>query len=140
LDTPPNAARSSSNMKIHKHTDSDFDSIVSTLVNRAEVDFTNHDETVRKILEGVRLKGDSALLEYTHRFDRHDFSLEKLRVTPEEFADAYNKVRPEQVNALKLAAENIIGANYSAPRNCRDLCSGRKSILSFFRIDERHTG
>jgi histidinol dehydrogenase len=94
-------------MKIYKHTDNDFDSIVEALVNRANVDFMNHDEAVRSILQDVRLKGDSALLEYTHRFDRHDLPLEGLRVTPEEFAQAYSKVKPEQVDALKLAAENI---------------------------------
>ena len=94
-------------MKIYKYTDRDFDSIVSALVNRADVDFMNHDETVRSILQDVREKGDSAVLKYTHRFDRHDLPLEGLRVTPEEFADAYSKVQPEQIDALKLAAENI---------------------------------
>lgn len=94
-------------MKIYKYTDSDFDSIVDALVNRANVNFMSHDETVRNILQDVRQKGDSALLEYTHRFDRHDLPLERLLVTPEEFAEAYTKVKPEQVDALKLAAENI---------------------------------
>ncbi len=94
-------------MKIYKYTDSDFDSIVDALVNRANVDLVNHDETVRNILQDVRQKGDSALLEYTHRFDRHELPLEDLRVTPEEFAQAYSKVKPEQVDALKLAAQNI---------------------------------
>ncbi|MCH8313306.1 MAG: histidinol dehydrogenase, partial [Nitrospinae bacterium] len=94
-------------MKIYKYTDSDFDSIVDALVNRANENFMSHDETVRDILQDVRQKGDSALLEYTHRFDRHDLPLERLLVTPEEFAEAYTKVKPEQVDALKLAAENI---------------------------------
>jgi len=94
-------------MKIYKYTDSDFDSIVDALVNRANVNFMSHDETVRDILQDVRQKGDSALLEHTHRFDRHDLPLERLLVTPEEFAQAYTKVKPEQVDALKLAAENI---------------------------------
>ena len=94
-------------MKIYKYTDRDFDAIVSALVNRADVDFMNHDETVRSILQDVREKGDSAVLKYTHRFDCHDLPLEGLRVTPEEFADAYSKVQPEQIDALKLAAENI---------------------------------
>ncbi len=94
-------------MKIYKYTDSDFDSIVDALVNRADVDFMNHDETVRNILQDVRLKGDSAVLEYTHRFDRHEMSLEQLRVMPDEIKQAYDRVRPEQIDALKLAANNI---------------------------------
>ena len=94
-------------MKIYKYTDNDFDSIVEALVNRANGNFLSHDETVRSILEDVRQKGDTALLEYTHRFDRHELPLEDLCVTPEEFAEAYDKVKPEQIDALKLAAENI---------------------------------
>ncbi len=94
-------------MKIYKYTDSDFDAIVDALVNRANVDFMNHDETVRDILQDVREKGDSALLEYTHRFDRHKIPLEQFRVTPEEIEQAYSRVKPEEVDALKLAAENI---------------------------------
>ena len=81
-------------MKIYKYTDSDFDSIVEALVNRANVDFMSHDQTVRNILQEVKQKGDEALLEYTHRFDRHNLPLEGLLVTPEEFAEAYTKVKP----------------------------------------------
>jgi histidinol dehydrogenase len=94
-------------MKIYKHTDSDFDSVVSTLVNRADVDFMNHDETVRNILQDVRERGDSAVLEYTHRFDRHEMTLDELRVTADEIKQAYAQVKPEQIDALKLAADNI---------------------------------
>ncbi len=94
-------------MKIYKYTDSDFDSIVEALVNRADVDFMNHDETVRNILQDVRQNGDSAVLEYTHRFDRHEMPLEQLRVTADEIKQAYAKVKPEQIDALKLAAKNI---------------------------------
>jgi histidinol dehydrogenase len=94
-------------MKINKHTDSDFDSVVSALVNRADVDFMNHDETVRNILQDVRERGDSAVLEYTHRFDRHEMALDELRVTADEIRQAYAQVKPEQIDALKLAADNI---------------------------------
>ncbi|VAX31070.1 Histidinol dehydrogenase, partial [hydrothermal vent metagenome] len=94
-------------MKIYKYTDNDYASVVSALVNRADVDFMSHDETVRDILQAVRAKGDSAVLEYTHRFDRHKLPLEQLCVTPDEISQAYKKVKPEQIDALKLAAENI---------------------------------
>lgn len=94
-------------MKIYKHTDSDYDSIVSVLVNRADVDFMNHDETVRNILQDVRERGDSAVLEYTHRFDRHEIPLDELRVTAAEIKQAYTQVEQKQIDALKLAADNI---------------------------------
>ena len=49
-------------MKIYKFTDADYIAVVDALVNRANVNFMSHDETVRNILQDVRQKGDSALL------------------------------------------------------------------------------
>ena len=94
-------------MKIYKYTDADFDAAVDALVNRSDVNFMSHDDTVRNILQDVRQKGDEALLEYTRRFDHYDVPVEDLRVTPEEIQQAYRQVKPEQVDALKLAAGNI---------------------------------
>jgi len=94
-------------MKVYKYTDTDFDAVVDALVNRSDVNFMSHDETVRNILQDVRQKGDSALLEYTHRFDQHDLPMDRLQVTPEEIQQAYSQVKPEQIDALKLAAKNI---------------------------------
>ena len=94
-------------MKIYKFTDADYIAVVDALVNRANVNFMSHDETVRNILQDVRQKGDSALLEYTHRFDQHDLPMDRLQVTPEEIQQAYSQVKPEQIDALRLAAKNI---------------------------------
>jgi histidinol dehydrogenase len=94
-------------MKIYQYTDAEYDAVVDALVNRSDVNFMSHDETVRTILQDVKQKGDQALLEYTHRFDRHDLPIDRLRVTPEEIQQAYSQVTPEQVDALKLAAGNI---------------------------------
>ena len=71
------------------------------------MDLFTHDETVRKILQDVKERGDAALLEYTHRFDRHTLSMEQLRVTPDEIRQAYDDVTEEELAALKEAAERI---------------------------------
>jgi histidinol dehydrogenase len=94
-------------MKIYKYTDADYAAVVDALVNRSDVNFMSHDETVRNILQDVRQKGDEAVLEYTHRFDQHDLPVDRLQVTPEEIQQAYSQVKPEQIEALKLAARNI---------------------------------
>jgi len=94
-------------MKVCKYTDSDFASQVDALVNRAEVDFMSQDNTVREILQQVKQNGDAALLELTRRFDAHDLPLDRLQVQAEEIQQAYRHVKPEEVDALKLAAENI---------------------------------
>lgn len=94
-------------MKVCKYTDSGFESVVDALVNRAEVDFMSQDNTVREILQQVKQNGDAALLELTRRFDAHELSLDGLQVTAEEIQQAYRHVKPEEADALKLAAENI---------------------------------
>ncbi len=92
-------------MKLCKFTDSDYQAVVEALENRSGMDLFTHDETVRKILQDVKERGDAALLEYTHRFDRHN--LERLRVTPDEIRKAYDGVTEEELAALKEAAERI---------------------------------
>lgn len=62
-------------------------------------------ETVREIIANVRENGDSALLEYAKKFEKVD--LKKLEVTNREFDEAMAAVRPEFLEILKEAAENI---------------------------------
>jgi histidinol dehydrogenase len=94
-------------MKICKYTDSDYQAVVDELENRSNMDLFTHDETVRKILKDVQERGDSAVLEYTHRFDRYDLALEEMRVTKEEIQRAYEGVSEKEISALKTAEERI---------------------------------
>ena len=64
-------------------------------------------EIVRKIVNEVRYKGDSAVIEYTKKIDKIELNTENILVRDEEFAEAENKVDSGVVNALKCAAENI---------------------------------
>ena len=66
---------------------------------------TDVEKTVSEILEKVRKKGDSALREYTERFDR--VKLESLEVTGEEISKAFETVEPEFIKVLKQAEANI---------------------------------
>ena len=94
-------------MKLCKFTDSDYQVVIEALENRSNIDLFTHDETVRKILQDLKERGDEALLEYTNRFDRYDLSVEHLRVTPDETRLAYDSVTEEEIAALKEAAERI---------------------------------
>ncbi len=94
-------------MKIHNYKDGDFDARVAAVVDRSNLDFTVHDETVRQILAAVRKDGDKALLEYTRKFDHNELTPETLRVSPEEMKQAYAAVDQKEIDALRLAAENI---------------------------------
>ena len=94
-------------MKLCKFTDSDYQAVIEALENRSNMDLFTHDDTVRKILQDVQERGDTALLEYTHRFDRTDLSLEQMRVTPAEIRLAYEGVSKKELAALKEAEERI---------------------------------
>ena len=94
-------------MKLCKFTDSDYQTVIEALENRSNMDLFTHDETVRKILQDVKESGDTALLEYTHRFDRHNLSLEQMRVTPGEIRLAYETVNEKELAALQEAEERI---------------------------------
>jgi histidinol dehydrogenase len=61
--------------------------------------------SVEDIISQVREKGDVALLELTQRFDK--VQLERLKVTREEIEDAYHRVDPSLVEALRRAKANI---------------------------------
>ncbi|MDP1654362.1 MAG: histidinol dehydrogenase [Rhodocyclaceae bacterium] len=66
------------------------------------------ERTVAEVLANVRLQGDSAVLDYTRRFDRLDAkTLAELELPLAELAAAYANLPNEQREALKQAAERI---------------------------------
>jgi histidinol dehydrogenase len=67
----------------------------------------NIENSVRKIIDDVRQRGDGALCEYTRRFDEFDLKPELMRV-PEEHLQSYAAgADDELVEILRQAAENI---------------------------------
>ena len=64
-------------------------------------------DTVREIIENVRLRGDSALLEYTERFDRATIAPDEIRVPEETIHKARGLVRPELIDALEVMTERL---------------------------------
>jgi len=65
----------------------------------------DHEPEVRQWIDDVRRRGDTALLEYTLKFD--GVSLDSLEVSAEQVKAAYKKVDDRLVAALKLAAGRI---------------------------------
>jgi len=62
---------------------------------------------VEVILDGVRSRGDTALVEHTERFDRFDVRGSGLAFTEEEIKGARAKCDAETIGALEVAAERI---------------------------------
>jgi len=94
-------------MKIIKYSDDAYSQEIDALVERCDVDFQSQDETVRTILAAVKRDRDEALLKFTNQFDRTDYQLSDIEVQPEEIQEAYNQVELAELDAMKLAADNI---------------------------------
>ncbi|MFP5352701.1 MAG: histidinol dehydrogenase [Actinomycetota bacterium] len=62
---------------------------------------------VSAIVDDVRLRGDTALIELTQRHDGARLTADTLRVPEEEIAQARNLVRPEFLAALEVMAERL---------------------------------
>ena len=63
------------------------------------------EQAVAETLEEVRLRGDDAVIDFTHRFDGVEIT--RLQVSKEEIAQAYRHVDTELLDALHLAKARI---------------------------------
>ena len=64
-------------------------------------------ETVRRLVEDVRLRGDEAVVEAMQRWTDPDFSADRIRVDPSEMAQAEAQLDPELRRALESAIANV---------------------------------
>ncbi len=94
-------------MKIIDSTQKDIVVELKRIIDRGETATEEAAAAVKEIVERVRKEGDPAVLAYTEKFDRVSLTLKNIRVTTGEVKDAYTRVEPKKVDALKLAAANI---------------------------------
>jgi len=89
-------------------TDPDFEQRFARIVNDRRESEDNVARGVQGILSEVRQRGDEALAEYTQRFDKHALTSEAdWRISPEQCADAFDRLDPSAREALQLAADRI---------------------------------
>jgi histidinol dehydrogenase len=62
---------------------------------------------VAHILAEVRRRGDSAVLDFTERFDRAELSPEQLRVDPREVEASVGVLEPAVLAGLRTATQNV---------------------------------
>ena len=84
------------------------DKRLDEIKNRNESSDSKYDETVKTILNDVKLQGDEALFSYTAKFDRLNLSADTVRVTDKEIDDAVATVDKEFIEALSRARDNIL--------------------------------
>ena len=77
----------------------------NSLLTRPTFDTTSLFDTVQKILDEIRIRGDAAVKEYTEKFDK--VQLDILEVTKEEMAEADKLVSVHLKQAIEMARRNI---------------------------------
>ncbi|MDG1024667.1 MAG: histidinol dehydrogenase [Gammaproteobacteria bacterium] len=89
-------------------SDSDFEDRLATLLQREMIVAEEVTHTVSDILQEVRSRGDSAVVEYTKRFDGFATnSIDELSVSQEQMQQALLSISKEQREALTHAADRI---------------------------------
>jgi histidinol dehydrogenase len=87
--------------------DADFEAAFVALISRAGGAEPVVADAVREIIARVRRDGDAAVIDYTNKFDRVQLGLGRVRISPEEIAEAAGSVSQDLREALALAAGRI---------------------------------
>jgi histidinol dehydrogenase len=88
--------------------DADFSTQLNSLLAWESVNDHQLQQTVSDILARVKQQGDSAVLDYTRRFDQVTASqFSALTILPEQLLAAYEGLGDEQREALSVAAERV---------------------------------
>jgi hypothetical protein len=142
-----------------KSSDPDFAQRFARLVKDRRESDENVSRDVQTIIEDVRLRGDEALAEYTHRFDGHLPEGDGWKIDAATCREAFDALAPDLRAALELAAQRIrayheaqmpqdrdytdaagvrLGAKWRG-RWRRALCARWPRGLSLLAADERHS-
>ncbi len=93
-------------MKIFRHTDPDFTTAIAPLNRRAEAS-EQVKGVVEEVIAAIRKNGDSALLDYTAKFDGATLTPATLRVTADELDAAEAAASPALRAALEASCRNV---------------------------------
>lgn len=85
----------------------DFEEAFEALLGAKRESSVDVNDAVARIVADVRARGDAALIEYTHRFDRLALTAESLRVPDAELDAAVKACDARTLDALRLAKARI---------------------------------
>jgi len=88
--------------------DAGFDAALEKLLDWEQTSDAAVERVVRDIINGVRRRGDAALIEYTERFDRRSLAdAAGLEIPLANCRGALERIPADQREALELAAERV---------------------------------
>ena len=93
-------------MRIVNLTEETRKNILKDLLKRSPSNFGSYADTVEKIVNDVRDRGDEALFGYTKQFDKADINAGNVLVTKEEIEYAYTQVDEKLIEVIRKAKEN----------------------------------
>ncbi|MDI2091477.1 histidinol dehydrogenase [Commensalibacter oyaizuii] len=88
-------------------TQPNFQKAFNHLLAARAMDTSAVKQPVTDILNRIKAHGDTALCEYTTKFDRLSITSQQLRITNEEIEQAYQRTSKELLDALNVAASRI---------------------------------
>ncbi|MEO2068788.1 MAG: histidinol dehydrogenase [Desulfurobacteriaceae bacterium] len=75
--------------------------------NRGQGLESRYAQSVLEIIESVKKFGDSAVFSYAKKFDRVEITPENVKVSEKEIEEAFEKVEPEVLEAIRVAVERV---------------------------------
>lgn len=81
--------------------------VLTSLLNRFSSPDASCQETVKEILANVHQNGDTALIEYSRKFDAPNQTIDELKVTTNEMKDAYDLVDTAFLDTLAKAIDRV---------------------------------
>ncbi len=94
-------------MRIMRLTKDSRREALEALLGRSPSGYSEYEQTVREIIDDVRVRGDLAVFDYEKKFDGCVLSNDTIRITPEEIEAAYKELDPEFVEVIRKSAANI---------------------------------
>lgn len=94
-------------MRIVPLTQESMEDILTNLLKRNPGQYTEYETIVSDIIANVRKNGDTAVYDYTKKFDKWDINSSNVKVTEEEIEEAYNNFDKELIEVMKKSAANI---------------------------------
>ncbi|MEW8211886.1 MAG: histidinol dehydrogenase [Candidatus Thiodiazotropha taylori] len=89
-------------------SDDNFQQQLDALLAWESVSDTGVNDTVNQIIQDIRQRGNEALLEFTHRFDRWQAnSADDLQIPLSRLQQAWETIPEEQQQALQVSADRI---------------------------------
>ena len=94
-------------MRIIELTEEARTNILENLLKRSPNSYGEFEGRVNEIIENVRANRDSAIFDYTKRFDGAGINAENILVTEDEIKEAYEKVDEKLLTVIRKALVNI---------------------------------